>query len=48
LEEGSYVIPSGEPGARRFEITIEELGALLSGIDLSTAMRRKRYRRAGT
>ena len=30
------------------EITIEELGALLSGIDLSTAMRRKRYRRAGT
>src|SRR5216684_3507512 len=39
LEEGSYVIPSGEPGARRFEITIEELGALLSGIDLSTATR---------
>jgi transposase len=45
LEEGSYVIPSGEPGKRRCEITVEELGALLSGIDLSTATRRKRYQR---
>ena len=47
LEEGSYVIPSGELGSRGMEITAEELGALLSGIDLSTATRRKRYRRAG-
>ena len=47
LEEGCYAIPSGEPGAARFEITVEELGALLSGIDLSNATRRKRYRRAG-
>ncbi len=47
LEEGSYVIPSGEPGSHRLEITVEELGALLSGIDLTTATRRKRYRRAG-
>jgi transposase len=46
LEEGSYVIPSGEPGSAGFEITPEELGALLSGIDLSTATRRKRYSRA--
>jgi transposase len=46
LEQGRYTIPSGEPGSPRFEITIEELGALLSGIDLSTATRRKRYRRA--
>ena len=45
LEEGAFAIPSGEPGSTRFEITIEELGALLSGIDLSTATRRKRYRR---
>jgi hypothetical protein len=45
LEEGRYAIPSGEPGARRIEITTEELGALLSGIDLSAATRRKRYRR---
>ncbi|MBV9406657.1 MAG: IS66 family insertion sequence element accessory protein TnpB [Acidobacteriaceae bacterium] len=48
LEEGSYVIPSGGPGSLGLEITAEELGALLSGIDLSTATRRKRYRRAGT
>ena len=47
LEEGSYAIPSGEPGSHRFEITVGELGALLSGIDLSTATRRKRYSRAG-
>jgi len=46
LEEGCYTIPSGEPCSPRFEITIEELGALLSGIDLSTATRRKRYSRA--
>jgi transposase len=48
LEEGSYAIPSGEAGGRGFEITVEELGALLSGIDLSSASRRKRYRRAGS
>jgi transposase len=45
LEQGTYCIPSGEPGATGFEITVEELGALLSGIDLSSATRRKRYRR---
>ena len=45
LEAGVYKIPSGEPGARRREITTEELGALLSGIDLSAATRRKGYRR---
>ena len=41
LERGCYAIPSGEVGASGFEITIEELGALLSGIDLSTATRRR-------
>jgi transposase len=47
LEEGTYAVPLGESVAeRRREITAEELGALLSGIDLSTATRRKRYRRA--
>jgi transposase len=45
LEQGSYAIPGGEPGAQRLEIAIEELSALLSGIDLSTTERRKRYRR---
>ena len=46
LEAGRYLIPSGEPGARRIEITTEELGALLSGIDLKQATRRKRYQRS--
>ena len=47
LEEGTYAVPF-EDGARerQREITVQELGALLSGIDLSTAKRRKRYRRA--
>jgi transposase len=45
LEAGTYAIPCGEPDSRRLEIRVEELGALLSGIDLSNATRRKRYRR---
>jgi transposase len=47
LEEGTYAVPLAESaGERRREITAEELGALLSGIDLKQAARRKRYRRA--
>jgi transposase len=46
LEEGTYAIPFAEDGAeRRSEITAPELAALLSGIELSTAKRRKRYQR---
>lgn len=46
LEEGTYAIPAAEsPGERRREITAQELGALLSGIDLKQAARRKRYQR---
>ena len=45
LEAGTYAIPCGEAGSRRFEISVEEVGALLSGINLSNATRRKRYRR---
>lgn len=45
LERGVFAIPSGDPGSTRIEITTEELGALLSGIDLEQAARRKRYRR---
>jgi transposase len=48
LEAGVFAIRAGEPGSRRLEITAEELGALLSGIDLDQATRRKRYRRSGT
>ena len=46
LEEGTYAVPFGDGIERRREITAQELGALLSGIDLSAATRRKRYRRA--
>jgi transposase len=45
LEEGTYAMPFGKEKEVRREITAEELGALLSGIDLSQAKRRKRYRR---
>lgn len=46
LEEGTYALPSaGSVGQRRREIAAQELGALLSGIDLKQATRRKRYRR---
>ena len=45
LEQGTYAMPFGESGEVRSEITAQELGALLSGIDLSRAKRRKRYER---
>jgi transposase len=46
LEEGTYAMPFAEEADEpRREITAQELGALLSGIDLSIAKRRKRYRR---
>jgi len=45
LEEGTYAMPFGDDGEQRREITAQELGALLSGIGLSQAGRRKRYRR---
>lgn len=45
LEEGTYAMPFSSAGEMRREITAQELGALLSGIDLSQAKRRKRYHR---
>ena len=45
LEEGTYAMPFGESGEARCEITGQELGALLSGLDLGQAKRRKRYQR---
>ena len=46
LEKGTYAMPFGDASEKRREITAAELGALLSGIDLSDAKRRKRYRRS--
>ena len=48
LEEGTYAMPFGKDGGPGCEITAQELGALLSGIDLSVAKRRKRYQRKCT
>jgi transposase len=45
LEKGTYAMPFSESDEVRREITAQELGALLSGIDLSQAKQRKRYRR---
>jgi len=45
LEEGTYAMPFSECGEVRREITAQELGALLSGIDFQSAKRRKRYQR---
>ena len=45
LEEGTYAIPFDSDSEPRREITAQELGAILSGIDLSVATRRKRYQR---
>jgi hypothetical protein len=47
LQEGTYAMPLAESAEeRRREITAQELGALLSGIDLNQARRRKRYQRS--
>jgi transposase len=45
LEEGTYAMPFSELSGKRCEISAQELAALLSGIDLSQAKRRKRYQR---
>jgi hypothetical protein len=47
VEKGTYAVPFGDGAEeRRREITAQELGALLSEIDLKQATRRKRYRRS--
>jgi len=48
LEQGTYAMPFTGSEEKRREITAQELGALLSGIDLSQARRRKRYERKRT
>ena len=49
LEEGTYAMPFDDnadcANAARREVTAQELGAILSGIDLSIAKRRKRFQR---
>jgi transposase len=45
LEEGRYAMPFGKGDGQHCELSTQELSALLSGIDLNHATRRKRYRR---
>ncbi len=45
LEEGTYAMPFEDDGEQRREITAQESGALLRGIDPSQVSRRKRYRK---
>jgi transposase len=45
LEVGTFQLPRVEPGQNRVELDPAELGLILEGIDLSAAVRRKRYRR---
>ncbi len=46
LEQGTYAMPFHDSEEQRREITAQELGALLSGIDLRQAKRRKRCQRS--
>lgn len=43
LEQGTFQLPVGETQA---EVDVGQLGMILEGIDLRTAVRRKRYSRA--
>ncbi len=45
LQEGTYAMPFNALKEQRAEITSPELSALLSGLDLSQAKRRKHYHR---
>lgn len=45
LEQGTFQVPTDSAG--QVELDAAELSMLLSGIDLTTARRRKRYQRAG-
>lgn len=45
-KEGTYAVPLGGDAAERREITVQELGALLSGIDMQQATQRKRCQRS--
>lgn len=46
LEQGTFQFPAVLPGAVRAEIDPGELAMILEGIDLRSAVRRKRYDRA--
>jgi transposase len=47
LEAGTFEVPASQGESASVQIDATELAMLLSGVSLSSARRRKRYRRAG-
>lgn len=45
LEAGTFQLPEVSPGVTRAEIDPVELSMILEGVDLRSAVRRRRYRR---
>jgi transposase len=45
LERGSFQLPTAAPNSVSIEMSQTQLALMLSGIDLSSARQRKRYRR---
>ena len=45
LEEGTFAVPQAAGDGQSVELSADELGLILSGIDLAGATRRKRYGR---
>lgn len=45
LEEGTFSVPQTTGDGQSVELSADELGLILSGIDLAGATRRKRYER---
>jgi transposase len=45
LEEGTFALPQPSSDGKSVQLSAEELGLILSGIDLASVRRRKRYER---
>ena len=45
LEEGTFALPQPSSDGQSVQLSAEELGLILSGIDLASVRRRKRYER---
>jgi transposase len=46
LEEGTFSAPKPAPGGKSVQLSADDLALLLSGVDLASVRRRKRYERA--
>ena len=47
LEAGTFEVPSAGMGAQGVELDVRQFNRLLTGLDLRTGRRRRRYRRIG-